>query len=67
MSDYELRYSVALAAAEEVFESREHAQDWLNAPLYPFDRKRPVDLLDNEEGLRSVLAVILRIEYGGIA
>ncbi len=67
MTEYELRYSFALSAAEQVFEFRETAEVWLNTPLYPLGGKRPVDLLQTEEGLRSVMAVLRSVEYGGVA
>ncbi|WP_304639664.1 MbcA/ParS/Xre antitoxin family protein [Pseudomonas sp.] len=67
MTDYEQRYKKALDAAEKVFESRDHAREWLNAPLYLFGGGKAVDLLQTDEGLRSVMSTLLSVEHGGVA
>lgn len=47
-----------------VLGTRELAQAWLNTPALALDGQRPVDLLGNEPATKSVVDLLMRIEYG---
>ena len=53
-----------LACAIEVLETPDNANQWLNSPIPALGGKVPADLLDTDEGVKSVLAILTRIEYG---
>lgn len=56
------RYEKALLAAEQLLESRQRAEFWLQRHARALDAK-PIDLLDTDEGLDAVLMVIGRLEH----
>ena len=56
------RYEKALLAAEQLLESRQRAEFWLQRHARALDAK-PIDLLDTDEGLDAVLTVIGRLEH----
>ena len=58
------RVKAARAKAEEVFESADAAKDWLETECPTLGFVRPVDLLGDDDGLRQVMTILLRIEYG---
>lgn len=56
------RYEKALLAAEQLLESRQRAESWLQRHARALDAK-PIDLLDTDEGLDAVLTIIGRLEH----
>ncbi len=63
-SDRLMRVARVLAAAEEVFGSREKAHQWLRRPTSGLAGEAPLDLLDTEEGAREVEIILGRIAHG---
>lgn len=56
------RYEKALLAAEQLLESRQRAESWLQRHARALDAK-PIDLLGTDEGLDAVLTIIGRLEH----
>lgn len=50
--------------AEEVFGSRANARDWLSRPALALEQRRPVELLDSEEGRKVLSNLLTQLEYG---
>ena len=50
--------------AEDVFESRESALDWLKSPNRALGGAAPLELLDTDAGTVMVDDVLTRIDYG---
>lgn len=63
-SDRLLRYARIAARAEEVFEARKIAQNWLKRPNQALGGESPLNLLDTEAGVEQVDDILARIEYG---
>ena len=63
-SDRLMRVLRLLAAAEETFGNREKAATWLRRPTAALAGKRPLDLLDTNEGAREVETLLGRISHG---
>jgi putative toxin-antitoxin system antitoxin component (TIGR02293 family) len=55
-----------LNMAEKLFDSSEHARQWLNTPSRDFEGKSPLEYADNEIGAREVEAVLDKIGDGVI-
>ena len=62
-----VRLTRATLLAEHVLESPARARAWLQEPVPALGGRRPVDLLDTDEGARSVEETLLRLEYGFFA
>ncbi len=58
------RYNISSAEAIDVFGDTINALHWLNSECLSLGSKRPVELLDTDEGLQEVLDVLARIAYG---
>lgn len=52
------------AVAEVVLGDPELAAQWLFQPAIALDRRRPVDLLGDEQGFTLVSDLLVRLEYG---
>ncbi|MEH6387428.1 MAG: antitoxin Xre/MbcA/ParS toxin-binding domain-containing protein [Pseudomonas profundi] len=64
MSDRKVRYDTAVFAATGMFGGRrEDAERWLRGYVQGLGKK-PVELLDSDEGLEAVLDMIGRLEHG---
>ncbi|MGF1793357.1 DUF2384 domain-containing protein [Photobacterium profundum] len=60
-----LVHSEVFTAALALFENDSHAAAvWLNNPVNGLGGRRPVDLLDTEDGTQAVLKMIGRLEHG---
>lgn len=66
-SDRLYRFARILALAEDVFESREDAIEWLNSEQYGLGGAVPLNMLQTDAGSREVEELLLRIEYGVIS
>jgi hypothetical protein len=53
--------------ADRVFESPQNADRWMAQPVWSLGNVRPVNLLESEGGIRSVLYVLNCIEHGHFA
>lgn len=62
-SDRLWRYAELLAAAIEVFGSREAAEDWLTKPATALDRRVPLELLSTAPGAQLVEDLLTRLRY----
>ena len=63
-SDRLVRLARILELAEEVFEDRENAREWLRDPNPALNMETPLGLLDTDIGARRVEEILMRIEYG---
>jgi putative toxin-antitoxin system antitoxin component (TIGR02293 family) len=59
-----LKFAEILAAATDVFGSREEAKRWLETPAIGLDQRRPIDLLATPEGVEIVEQYLGRIAHG---
>ena len=50
--------------AELLFGSRAEARAWFGQPAMALEQRRPIDLLDSEEGRRVLSNLLVRLEYG---
>jgi putative toxin-antitoxin system antitoxin component (TIGR02293 family) len=66
-SDRLYRFARILALAEDVFESRGDAIEWLNSEQYGLGGAVPLNMLQTDAGSREVEELLLRIEYGVIS
>ena len=63
-SDRLIREAWVLAIAEETFTNSVKAHVWLRRPTEILGGKRPLDLLDTEEGAREIELLLGRIAHG---
>ena len=66
-SDRVYRFARIVAIAEDVFEDKKEALEWLNNPQYGLGGRVPFDLLQTDAGVREVEELLLRIDYGVIS
>ncbi|MGD0488024.1 MAG: antitoxin Xre/MbcA/ParS toxin-binding domain-containing protein [Syntrophorhabdales bacterium] len=66
-SDRLYRFARIVALAEDVFESREDAIEWLNSKQHGLGGAIPINMLQTDAGSREVEELLLRIEYGVIS
>lgn len=52
------------ARAEEVFGDPEKAWKWLNRPNRALVQKTPLEMIDTDTGLQSVLTILGRLAHG---
>lgn len=62
-----VRVARVIERAEEVFENRDAAREWLKSPNASLSGQTPMSLLDTEIGAESVLDTLGRIEHGVFA
>jgi putative toxin-antitoxin system antitoxin component (TIGR02293 family) len=53
--------------AEYVLEDPQRGRAWLTEPVPALGGQRPIELLDTDEGARTVEETLLRLEYGILA
>jgi putative toxin-antitoxin system antitoxin component (TIGR02293 family) len=63
-SERVLRVTRMFVRAEEVFESRQAAREWLRAPAVALQGESPLEYLDTEIGAREVENILGRLEHG---
>ncbi|OPY70736.1 MAG: hypothetical protein A4E57_00353 [Syntrophorhabdaceae bacterium PtaU1.Bin034] len=66
-SDRLYRFARIVALAEDVFESREDAIEWLNTKQHGLGGAVPINMLQTDAGSREVEELLLRIEHGVIS
>ena len=66
-SDRLYRFARIVALAEDVFESREDAIEWLNSKQHGLGGAVPISMLQTDAGSREVEELLLRIEHGVIS
>ena len=66
-SDRVYRFARIVAIAEDIFEDKKEALEWLNNPQYGLGGRVPFDLLQTDAGAREVEELLLRIDYGVIS
>jgi putative toxin-antitoxin system antitoxin component (TIGR02293 family) len=64
LGDRLYRMARLVAFAEEVFEDRARARDWLRQPQRGLGSRTPLALMRTEAGAREVEDLLGRIEYG---
>ncbi len=63
-SDRLLELSRVIAYAEEVLGSKESARGWIQHPIPALNGEVPLHLMDTSAGVREVMDVLGRIEFG---
>jgi putative toxin-antitoxin system antitoxin component (TIGR02293 family) len=66
-SDRLYRFARIVALAEDVFENREDAIEWLNRKQHGLGGAVPISMLQTDAGCREVEELLLRIEHGVIS
>ena len=66
-SDRLYRFARIVALAEDVFESREDAIEWLNSTQHGLGGAVPISMLQTDAGSREVEELLLRTEHGVIS
>ena len=66
-SDRVYRFARIVALAEDVFEDKKEALEWLNSPQYGLGGRVPFDMLQTDAGAREVEELLIRIDYGVIS
>jgi len=63
-SDRIYRFARIIALAEDVFEDKDEALEWLKSPQYGLGGRLPFDMLQTDAGAREVEELLIRIDYG---
>ncbi len=66
-SDRIYRFARIVALAEEVFEGKEEALEWMRSPQHGLGGAIPFDMLQTDAGTREVEELLTRIDYGVIS
>jgi len=66
-SDRVYRFARIVALAEDIFEDKKEALEWLNSPQYGLGGRVPFDMLQTDAGAREVEELLIRIDYGVIS
>jgi putative toxin-antitoxin system antitoxin component (TIGR02293 family) len=66
-SDRLYRFARIVALAEDVFEDRDDAIEWLNSKQYGLGGAVPINMLQTDAGSREVEGLLHRIEHGIIS
>jgi putative toxin-antitoxin system antitoxin component (TIGR02293 family) len=61
------RFARIIALAEDVFEDKEEALEWLNVPQQGLGGAIPFAMLQTDAGTREVEQLLIRIDYGVIS
>jgi putative toxin-antitoxin system antitoxin component (TIGR02293 family) len=67
VSDRLYRAAKVVGLAEQVFEDRTQALEWLSAKQAALGERMPIELLETEAGAREVEEELQRIEHGFVA
>ena len=49
---------------EELFESKEKIDKWLNTPIADLNGKTPLEVLKEKDGEKIILKLLIRLEHG---
>lgn len=66
-SDRVYRFARIIALAEDVFEDRDEALEWLKTPQYGLGGRVPFDMLQTDAGACEVEDLLVRIDYSVIS
>jgi putative toxin-antitoxin system antitoxin component (TIGR02293 family) len=66
-SDRVYRFGRIVALAENTFEDKEEALEWLKSPQFGLGGRIPFDMLQTDAGTREVEGLLTRIDYGVIS
>lgn len=66
-SDRVYRFARIIALAEDVFEDKDEALEWLKSPQYGLGGLVPFDMLQTDAGACEVEELLVRIDYGVIS
>ena len=66
-SDRIYRFARIIGLAEDVFEDRAEALEWLRSTQYGLGGRVPFDMLQTDAGAREVEELLVRIDYGIIS
>jgi putative toxin-antitoxin system antitoxin component (TIGR02293 family) len=66
-SDRIYRFARIVALAEDVFESKAEALEWMKSPQYGLGGAIPFEMLQTDAGTREVEELLIRIDYGVIS
>jgi len=66
-SDRIYRFARIVALAEDIFEGRDEALEWLNSPQNGLGGAVPLSMLQTDAGTREVEELLTRIDYGVIS
>jgi putative toxin-antitoxin system antitoxin component (TIGR02293 family) len=66
-SDRLYRFARIIALAENVFENRKDALEWLNSAQHGLGGVVPFKMLQTDAGAREVEELLIRLEYGVIS
>lgn len=66
-SDRLYRFARIIALAEDVFENREDALEWLKSKQHGLGGSVPFNMLQTDAGAREVEELLTRIDYGVIS
>ena len=66
-SDRVYRFARIIALAEDVFEDRDEALEWLNSPQHGLGGLLPFVMLQTDAGACEVEELLVRIDYGVIS
>lgn len=66
-SDRIYRFARIIALAEDVFEDKDEALEWLRGSQYGLGGRVPFDMLQTDAGAREVEELLVRIDYGVIS
>lgn len=66
-SDRVYRFARIIALAEDVFEDKDEAIEWLKSPQHGLGGLIPFDMLQTDAGAREVEELLIRIDYGIIS
>lgn len=66
-SDRVYRFARIVALADDVFEDRKEALEWLNSPQFGLGGRIPFDMLQTDAGSREVEELLIRIDHGVIS
>jgi putative toxin-antitoxin system antitoxin component (TIGR02293 family) len=50
--------------AEQVFWSKAQAREWLGRPAMALEQRRPVELLESEDGRQTLATLLTQLDYG---
>lgn len=62
-----VHFAEVVALATHVLGSRQDAMEWLRAPQFEFDEKRPIELMRTHSGTQLVRDLLRQIQYGMLA
>ena len=66
-SDRIYRFARIVALAQDVFENKDEALEWLRSPQHGLGGAVPFEILQTDAGTREVEELLVRIDYGVIS